>query len=169
MWRSPATVRLVRTGLYVVDAMTVLPVTATPTMSVRDVAALMDHHKVGSVLVREGHELLGIVTESDYVRRVILEGYDPNSTPISHVMTKDIVTVGPGMDIFDALLLMKDSDIHHLPVVDDGRLIGFVTMKDILKVQPDLLDNVRDLFVLREEDRKPIRGREATMPVEEAE
>lgn len=148
--------------------MTVQPVTAHPKMSVRDVAALMDRHQVGSVLVRDGTELVGIVTECDYVRRVVLEGHDPHSTPIANIMTKDLITVSPGMELFDALLLMKDAEIRHLPVVDEGQLIGFITMKDILKVQPDLLDNVRDLFVLREEDRKPI-PRDATITAEELE
>ena len=148
--------------------MTVRPDTAHPTMSVRDVAALMDHHNVGSVLIKDGNELVGIVTENDYVRRIVLEGYDPDATRVGQVMTKDIITVSPGMDISDALLLMKDMDIRHLPVVDEGALMGFITMKDILKVQPDLLENVRDLFVLREEDRKPIR-RDATISAEEME
>ncbi len=147
--------------------MTVKPVTATPDMTVRDVAELMDFHKVGSVLVREGTELVGIVTESDYVRRVVLDGHDPNTTPIRNVMTKDIVSVSPGMDVLDALLMMKDADIHHLPVIGDGKLVGFITTKDILKIQPHLIDQATELFVLREEERKLV-NRAATMPVDDA-
>lgn len=148
--------------------MTVNPVTATPHMTVREVAELMDYHKVGSVLVREGSELLGIVTESDYVRRVVLDGHDPNTTPIRNIMTRDIVTIGPGMDVFDALLMMKDADIHHLPVIDCGKLVGFITTKDILKIQPHLIDQATELFALREEERKLDR-RAATMPHDDLE
>ena len=147
-------------GLRVLDAMTVKPVVATPQTSIRDVAALMDRFGVGSVLVKEGSELLGIVTEADYVRRAVLEGHDTIKTPISKIMTKDIVTVNPGVDVLDALLLMKDADVRHLPVVDDGRLVGFVTLKDILKIQPHLFENIVDMLELREEHRKPVMRNE---------
>jgi len=140
--------------------MTVKPVVATPQTSIRDVAALMDRFGVGSVLVKEGSELLGIVTEADYVRRAVLEGHDTIKTPISKIMTKDIVTVNPGVDVLDALLLMKDADVRHLPVVDDGRLVGFVTLKDILKIQPHLFENIVDMLELREEHRKPVMRNE---------
>jgi CBS domain-containing protein len=153
----------VDTGLRVIDAMTIKPVVATPDMTLRDVAELMDKYMVGSVLVRQGAELCGIVTEADFVRRAILEGHNTSTTPVTKIMTKDLVTVSPGADILDALLLMKDADVRHLPVVDEGSLVGFITMKDILKVQPSLVENIADLITLREEHRKPlgrIRGME---------
>ena len=141
-------------GLRVLDAMIIRPVVATPQTSIRDVAALMDKYCIGSVLIKEGSELLGIVTEADYVRRAVLEGHDTVSTAISKIMTKDLVTVSPGVDVLDALLLMKDADVRHLPVVDDGKLVGFVTMKDILKIQPSLFENIVDMMDIREEQRK---------------
>lgn len=142
--------------MRVVDAMTVRPVVALPTASVHDIASLMDRHKIGSVLIKQGPQLLGIVTESDFVRRVVLEGYDAIKTPVSRIMTRDLITVSPGTDLFDALLMMKDADIRHLPVLDDGRLVGFITAKDILKIQPQLFDIFVDVFKLREEYRKPL-------------
>jgi CBS domain-containing protein len=75
-------------------------------------------------------------------------------------MTRDLVTVTPGMDVFDALLLMKDANVKHLPVVDDKRLVGFITVKDILRVQPHLFDNFVDSYRLREANRKPIKHAE---------
>lgn len=149
-------VSVVNSGLRVLDAMTIRPVVATPLMTLRDVASIMERRHVGSVLIMNGRELLGIVTESDYVRRAILEGYDPIKTPVSRIMTKDLVTVSPGLDLFDALMLMKDADIRHLPVVDEGKLVGFVTIKDILSVQPHLMENIVDKVDVREKHRKPI-------------
>lgn len=147
-------------GLRVLDAMTLRPVVAAPGTSIRDVAALMDKYQVGSVLIKRGTELLGIVTEADFVRRVVLDGHDTLNTPISKVMTRDIVTVSPGLDLMDALMLMKDADVRHLPVVDDEKLVGFVTAKDILRLQPNLLENVVDMIDIREGHRKPL-GRRA--------
>jgi signal-transduction protein with cAMP-binding, CBS, and nucleotidyltransferase domain len=144
----------VESGLRVLDAMTMRPVVASPSTSIRDVALLMERYGVGSVLIQRGTSLLGIVTETDFVRRAVVEGHAVDRTPISSIMTKDIVTVSPGMDVFDALLLMKDADIRHLPVTDEGKLIGFITMKDILKLQPNLFENIVDMIELREEHRK---------------
>lgn len=148
----------VDSGLRVLDAMTVRPVVATPDTSIRDVAALMERYNIGSVIIKQGSELLGVVTETDYVRRAILEGHDVSNSPVSHIMTRDLVTVSPGMDILDALLLMKDAEVRHLPVVDEGQLVGFITLNDILKVQPHLFENIVDMIQLREEKRK-MQGR----------
>lgn len=151
-----------RSGVKVVDAMTVRPVVASPQMTVHDVAVLMDRYNVGSVLIKSGDELLGIVTERDYVCRACLEGADPLTTQVSRIMTRDLITVSPGMDLWDALLIMKDSEVRHLPVLDEGKFVGFITAKDILKVQPQLFENYVDHIELREEDRK-LRARETTI------
>jgi signal-transduction protein with cAMP-binding, CBS, and nucleotidyltransferase domain len=73
-------------------------------------------------------------------------------------MSSIYTVVSPAMDVFDALQLMKDANVRHLPVMDDNKLVGFITMKDILKVQPHLFENIVDMWALREEDRKPLRG-----------
>lgn len=137
--------------------MTVKPVVADPRMSIREVAALMDRFDVGSVLIKRGTELLGIVTESDIVRRGVLEGYDMKHAPVLGIMTKDIVTVSPAMDLFEVALLMKDTEVRTFPVTHEGDLVGFVTAKDILKLQPDLFENLVDSLQLREEERKLMR------------
>lgn len=156
-------------GLKVVDIMTVSPVMTLPTTSLHDAAQLMERHNVGSVLITRGKELLGIVTERDYVTRACLEGHDPLHTPVSRVMTKDLLTVNPGTDVFDALLLMKDAEVRHLPVVHDNQLVGFITAKDILKVQPQLFDNFVDNFEIREERRKFARAQQAVLHWDEEE
>jgi CBS domain-containing protein len=147
----------VDSGLRVLDVMTVKPISAQPATALRDVAAIMERHDISSVLIQRGSQLVGIVTANDFVRRAVLEGHDMGKTPVHRIMTKDMVTVSPGLDVFDALLLMKDANVRHLPVVDDGKLVGFVTMKDILRVQPNLFENIVDTFELREEHRKPIK------------
>jgi len=147
-----------KSGLWVVDAMTRHPVVAPPHTSIRDAAELMDRHDVHTVIVQQGEEPLGIVAETDIVRRGILEGHDPMTTRIDAIMTKDIVTVSPMMDLFDVVQVMRDTNVRTIPVLDDGRMVGIITAKDILKLQPDLFENFVETFELREEERK-MRGR----------
>ncbi|MDD9953116.1 MAG: CBS domain-containing protein [Candidatus Woesearchaeota archaeon] len=156
-----------KSGLRVGDAMTVRPVTTTPDMSIRDVAAIMERKHVDSVLVRESDDLMGIVTEWDFVRRAVLDGCNVFTTPIRLIMTKDLVTVSPSMDVFDAILLMKDADIKHLPVIEDGKLIGLVTAKDILRLQPSLFDSFVDGYDLK--PQRMFRDKAAVVDIEEFE
>ena len=149
---------MVESGLRILDVMTLKPVIASPNMCIRDVAALMEKFSVGSVIVKDGNSVVGIVTELDFVRRAILEGMDTLKTPISEIMTRDLVIVSPDTDIMDAINLMKDSEVRHLPVLDGNKMVGFVTVKDILRVQPNLFDNYSDSIRLREEHRKPLLG-----------
>jgi signal-transduction protein with cAMP-binding, CBS, and nucleotidyltransferase domain len=114
----------------------------------------MDRHDVGSVLVKDSTSLVGIVTENDFVRRAVLEGMDMRATTVERIMTPIVVSVNPGIDVFDALLLMKDYNVRHLPVLDENKLVGLVTMNDILKLQPHLFENIVDMIELREESRK---------------
>lgn len=152
-----------RSGLKVVDAMTVQPVTATPDMSIRDIALLMETYQVSTIIIKEGKELLGLVAESDIISRCVLEGCDSNKTLGRKIMTSDIVTVSPGMDVFDALLLMRDTNVRTLPVMDEGEMVGLVTAKDILKLQPDLFENFVDGIRLREEDKKFGRSQDSAI------
>jgi len=156
-----------KSRLVVADAMTTRPIVAPPDMTLHNVAVLMDMHGVGSVLVKEGKLLKGIITERDFVTRVCLEGYDPINTPVSHVMSTDLLTVAPSMDLFDALLLMKDANVRHIPVMENNNFVGFITAKDILKIQPDLFENFVDMFELREEKRKLQRTVQQTATFDE--
>lgn len=140
MTLSPHNTMYVDTGCCVGEVMTTKPVCIPKNLSIYSTAHLMREKNVGSVLIKEGHELLGILTEWDFVHRVVAQDLNTQDTPVSQVMVQDIITVSPRMDIFDALRLMRDTKIRHLPVVEDGRLVGFITIKDILKIQPQLLE-----------------------------
>lgn len=143
-----------KSGLWVVDAMTRKPVSTGPDTTIRDAAELMERHDVHSIVVKKGDELIGIVAETDLVRRGILEGCDPLTTQVRLVMTSDIVTCTPSMDLFDVVQLMRDTNVRTVPVIDEGTMVGYITAKDILKLQPDLFQNFVETFDLREEERK---------------
>ena len=124
-------------------------ITAPPKTTVSEAAELMAHKKVGAVMVIEHESLVGIFTERDVVFRVIAQGRDANTTPLADVMTADPQTVDPNKSFGYALLVMHENGFRHLPVVEDGKLIGIVSARNAL--DPDLEE-----FVAESQRRKQI-------------
>lgn len=100
---------------------------------VLEVIRLMAEHHIGSVLVMQGHELVGIATERDYARKVILQGRSSAETPVAHIMSSPVVTVLPTDTAQTCMQLMTSRKIRHLPVVEDGRVLGLVSIGDLVK------------------------------------
>ena len=136
--------------------MTQNPVVLSPSNSIRECAEEMDKHHVGTVIIKENGKAVGVISEQDIVRKIIAKKLDPHKMKVEDIMEKEIVTINPDADIFDALDKMKGLNVTHLPVVDDGNLLGLLTVKDILKIEPQLFDILVEKFELREEERKPI-------------
>ena len=102
------------------------------TSSALDAARLMEEHDISSVVViDENGGLAGLVTERDIVRRVVVEGRQPDSTKLQDIMTADPVTVAPGSSPLEALQIMQFYNIRHLLVMGDGQLVGVVSMRDL--------------------------------------
>ena len=131
------------------EAMTTKPVCVAPNLSILSVAHLMREKDVGSVLIKDGDNLLGILTEWDFVHRVVAQGLNTQDTPVSDIMVQDLITISPRMDVFDALRLMRDTKIRHLPVLEEETLVGFITIKDILKIQPQLFEIILEKYELQ--------------------
>jgi len=145
-----------KTGFKVMDGMTNKPITATKDSTLDQVAHLMKKHDVGSVLINEEKKIKGIVTEQDLVRKAITNHLKPG-TKISEIMETKLITIRPEKDIYDAIVKMKDNDIRHLPVIDDKKkLVGLITMKDVLKIEPQLFELIVEMIELKEEHRKPL-------------
>jgi CBS domain-containing protein len=104
-----------------------------PDATVYDAIALMAEHGIGALLIMDGEQLLGIVTERDYARKVILQDRSSRDTPVSTIMSKDIQTVRPDHSIEACMALMTEKRIRHLPVVQDGRVIGILSIGDLVK------------------------------------
>ena len=100
---------------------------------VLEVIRLMAEHHIGSVLVVQGDELLGIATERDYARKVILQGRSSVDTPVAQIMSSPVVTVGPTDTVQTCMGLMTDRKIRHLPVVEDGQVLGMISIGDLVK------------------------------------
>jgi CBS domain-containing protein len=108
------------------------PITAPATMTVTEAARLMKQHNVGALTVIDGSTLAGIFTERDALFRVLAGGLDADETTVSDVMTRNPQTIHPNAGFTHALQMMHDGHFRHLPVVEEGRLIGIVSVRDAL-------------------------------------
>jgi len=102
-----------------------------PLASVHDALQLMHDKNVGALLVMIDEYLVGIVSERDYVRRVILDQHASKQTKVSEIMTRDVVSVRPDDAIDTCISLMKKHHIRHLPVVEEGNVKGILSLRDL--------------------------------------
>jgi CBS domain-containing protein len=105
-----------------------------PGWTVRTAAERMAERNIGAVAVVEGGALAGVFSERDIMSRVVARGLNPESTSVSSVMTKDIVVADPHEHVDDALQKMHAIGSRHLPVVDHGKLVGMISIRDLLEI-----------------------------------
>jgi CBS domain-containing protein len=113
---------------------------------VREVAKRMSKENIGAVAVLDGGKLVGIFSERDVMARVVAPGLDPDNTPIAKVMTRDLVVGAPRDHVDAALQKMHAVGCRHLPVVEDGNLVGMISIRDLLEVD-DTLNRKRVTFL----------------------
>lgn len=152
----------IKTGYKVSDAMTKSPISITPEFTIDKCSKLMLEKHVGSMLIIDNGILKGILTEQDIVRKVVAKGLEPKKTRVKDIMIHELIIINPDSDIYDALVLMRDRNIRHLPVMHKKKMVGYLTIKDILKIEPQLFELLVERFELREETHKPI-GEEPTL------
>ncbi|MGI5275537.1 CBS domain-containing protein [Streptomyces rochei] len=134
---------------YVRDIMTGHPVTVEPLTSVTAVARVMRDRDLGAVLVTDGDELRGLVTDRDLVIRAVAEGGDPERTTVAGVCSdEELVTVRPDDELERAVELMRAHAVRRVPVVDDGRPVGIVSLGD-LALERDPESALGDISVAR--------------------
>lgn len=108
-----------------------------PTDTVLHALGVMAEHGIGAVLVLDGERLVGVLTERDYARKVVLAGRSSKDSAIQDVMTSHIVCVAPGRSIDECMALMTEKRVRHLPVVDQKRVVGVVSIGDLVKATID--------------------------------
>ncbi len=108
-------------------------VSIDPGQSVLDAIKLMAEVGIGSLIVLDGERLAGILSERDYARKVILKGRASDSTPVADIMTTDVVTTTPSATIDDCMQTMTERKFRHLPVVDGDKVIGVVSIGDLVQ------------------------------------
>jgi CBS domain-containing protein len=104
-----------------------------PDDPVLDAIKMMADRHVGALLVMRGSELAGIVSERDYARKVVLLGRSSADTPVAQIMTAPVVTVSPDGSVQDCMRLMTERHFRHLPVVEHGRVVGMISIGDLVK------------------------------------
>jgi CBS domain-containing protein len=107
-------------------------VKVTPDQSVLDAIKILASENIGAAIVMSGERLSGIMSERDYTRKVILKGRAAESTKVEEIMTPNVVVVNPRTKTRDCMAIMTEKNIRHLPVVDDGKVIGMVSIRDIV-------------------------------------
>lgn len=105
----------------------------TPSRTVLDAVKLLDERHVGALLVMEGDRLSGIVSERDVARKVILRDRRAAEVPVRDIMTERVVCARPGLTIQEAMAIMTDKRIRHLPVVEDEKVVAVVSIGDLVK------------------------------------
>jgi CBS domain-containing protein len=138
--------------VYVSEVMTKASITESASEPIKAAASRMWAQQTGSLLVMEGESLIGIITERD-VMKCIARGLDVNATPVSAVMTRGVQTVSPYTSVGDAARQMASRWIRHLPVVEDGRVVGMVSQRDLVGIfaalakEPDSVELASDQLV----------------------
>lgn len=103
-----------------------------PSVTVFEALRLLAEYEVGAMPVMDNGKLVGIVSERDYTRKVALQGKNSKETMVADIMTRDVVTVTPKTDTRTCMSLMSQKKIRHLPVVDDSKVIGMISIRDLL-------------------------------------
>jgi CBS domain-containing protein len=140
------------------EIMTKAAVTDASDDTLVEAARKMWHQQTGSMLVVDGEDLVGIVTERD-ILKAVATGTSLADARISEVMTKDLITVGPGTSLREAAKIMADKWIRHLPVLDAGKLVGVISQRDLAGVlagalnEPEALEQLVEASELVRERR----------------
>lgn len=137
-------------GLKISDVMTKNVVTVEASHSVRYSATVMNRFEIGCLVVTEDGAVVGIITERDFVKKIVAEGRDPSKTLVKEIMSRPVIVVAPETPLDDAVRLMVKHKIKKLPVMSkyegEDRLVGLVTLTDIARFQPEFIEVMKKLF-----------------------
>ena len=107
--------------------------TIPPDATVREALQVMAEKDIGALVIAEEGEITGIFSERDYARKIALQGKSSRTTPVWAVMTGDVICVSPDLPADKCMAIMTDKHIRHLPVIEDGRLVGIISIGDVVK------------------------------------
>ena len=112
-------------------------ISVDPAASVLEAARMMNEHHIGSLVVLEGDRLQGIFTERDVMRRIVAEGKNPDTTPVRDVMTHPVACAAPHTAYTELCTVMREERIRHLPVVEDDKVLGMISIGDLNRADHD--------------------------------
>lgn len=142
-----------QTGIKVGDIMTRQLVVANPDSSVKECVKNSLKTKADTILVTKDGHLIGLVRRRE-VLNLMIQDKDPSKVKIIEIMKRNIKTITPDKDLYEATSIMKKNKVKRLPVVEDGKVIGILTLDDIIKFEPKLIEQIMEAFHIREETEK---------------
>jgi CBS domain-containing protein len=104
-----------------------------PDQTVLEAIRLMADKEIGALVVTSGEEVVGIVSERDYARKIALRGKSSETTPVRDVMSSEVTAVSPSQSVEECMAVMTEKRIRHLPVIEKGKLVGIVSIGDLVK------------------------------------
>ena len=122
--------------------------TITPDATVFDALSLMAEKDIGSLVVVESEDVVGIFSERDYARKIILHGRSSKDTEVKDIMTNELLCISPDQSVTKCMALMTDKRVRHIPVLAEGRLVGVISIGDVVKAiiseQQIIIDHLED-------------------------
>lgn len=123
-------------------------VTITSTITVYDALKIMGEHNIGALMIVEENKLCGIISERDYARKIVLKGKNSKDTLVSEIMTSELITIGAHTSLEQCMELMRNHHIRHLPVLENEKLVGIVSIGDVVSavidMQKDTIDHLQN-------------------------
>jgi len=145
--------------IIVKEAMKTNLAIVTPDLSVLEAAKLMKKRKIGNVIVVEKKQPIGILTESDILKKVVAEGNNARDILVKDVMSTPLIVINPYVSLEEAMNTMLKCNIRRLPVCEKGELIGIITQKDISRLSPVLHEISREWYDIRVRDESHYKNR----------
>ena len=129
-----------------------------PNAMVFEAIQLMDEKNVGALPVVDDKTLVGVVSERDYTRKIIVKGRSSKDTPVSDIMTKELLTVNPGDSVAECMRIMTDKRVRHLPVLERTELVGILSIGDVvnwlMSAQKAMIDNLERYSLAEIKDKE---------------
>ena len=130
-------------SISIKDIMTSPVITMRSNAKVSEAASAMCAHNIGSLVVVDRNEKpIGIITERDMIRKVVVTSKNPKSVDVIQIMSSPLVMGNPNMDLEDSAKLMINKEIKRLPIVDQGKIVGIVTFTDLIRAQPQIVSTL---------------------------
>ena len=154
-----------KTGIKVGDLMTRNFIYVSPDTNLKKCAETMVKKRVGSLIVKEQHKLKGILTEKDILWALVKKSKeDLAEISARDIAKRKVMTIKPSADIIDALKKMKKLNIRRLPVLENGKVIGMLTLNDILKIDPGLFEMIAENVKIKEQAEKLRKSENIKLP-----
>lgn len=140
------------------DVMNPHVIVARSSVTIKEAAELMAQMRIGCLIVMDDDKLLGIVTESDIIGKVVAKNKDPERILLKEIMTGNIISISPDKNLDEAADIMVENKIKRLPVVDNGKLVGIITATDMISFEPKMIETLSELFSLKSQMGRTIAG-----------